>query len=343
MQVQPTSASAGIATGRAEIVNIHRASTCEELLARFRPQYSANSASLMRFADVDGRDVYNITRPFLLDGQRLIAGRVEHRSTEISRIMLFRHHADAWVPHFTSTLLLGLQDPCIAHIGGELVLGGVRYPVRARDGSHGWQMEFFRGRSLQTLRPAFKGPVMMKDIRLCELADGRVGVFTRPQGPKGGRGKIGFAIAPSLSAISPEFIDQAPLLPGQFAEGEWGGANEAHLLDDGALGVLGHIACWDRRNNRHYYPVTFQLDPLTLHTTPLQIIARRDSFPVAPAKRTDLADVVFSGGLERHADGTATLYAGLSDAAAGQLTLPDPLLPGGAPNANHPQPVYKYA
>lgn len=29
----------------------------------------------------------------------------------------------------------------------------------------------------------------MKDVRLVELADGRVGIFTRPQGEKGAGGK----------------------------------------------------------------------------------------------------------------------------------------------------------
>ena len=38
----------------------------------------------------------------------------------------------------------------------------------------------------------------------------------------------------------------------------------------------------------------------------------------------DLADVMFSGGLVRHGNGTATLYAGLSDTEAGQLLLADP-------------------
>jgi len=56
----------------------------------------------------------------------------------------------------------------------------------------------------------------------------------------------------------------------------------------------------------------------------MEIIATRNEFPPTEAKRPDLQDVVFSGGLVRHGDGTATLYAGLSDARAGCITLPDP-------------------
>jgi len=47
---------------------------------------------------------------------------------------------------------------------------------------------------------------------------------------------------------------------------------------------------------------------------------------VSYAERPDLVDVIFSGGLLRHWDGTATLFAGISDAEAAFLHMPDPML-----------------
>ena len=41
----------------------------------------------------------------------------------------------------------------------------------------------------------------MKDIRLILLSDNRIGVFTRPQGKIGGRGRIGFMIVNSLKEL----------------------------------------------------------------------------------------------------------------------------------------------
>ena len=161
----------------------------------------------------------------------------------------------------------------------------------------------------------------MKDIRFCELADGRVAVFSRPQGVKGGKGKIGFCVAPRSMPDRGDDPAEAPLLEGQFAAGEWGGANEVQVLADGSLGVLGHIARWGATGCRHYYPMAFTLDPDSLCTTPIRIIATRDLFPAAATKRADLVDVVFSGGLRHHANGYATLWAGLSDAAAGTIRL----------------------
>ena len=73
----------------------------------------------------------------------------------------------------------------------------------------------------------------MKDLRLAELNDGSIGVLTRPQGEKGGRGKIGFARISSLEELTLDVVEEAPLLEGQFVDEEWGGANEPHILANG--------------------------------------------------------------------------------------------------------------
>lgn len=287
----------------------------------------ARAGGKLRFKGVGTRDVYNITAPFLHGTERIIAGRVEARDVEHSDVMFFHEGSDGvWAPHPDAPILRGLQDPCITRIAGEWVVGGVRFPAHLQNGAVGWRMEFFRGKSPFRLRAFLIGPDQMKDIRLVELLDGRVGVFTRPQGRVGGRGKIGFYVADQLEAITPETIATAPLLEPQCAESEWVGANEAHPLPDGTVGVLGHIACFDRIEHRHYFPMIFRLDPMTAKTSPVRIVARRGDFPPGAAKRPDLAEVVFSGGLSRGPDGMATLYAGLGDSEAGWLELPDPFV-----------------
>jgi hypothetical protein len=200
-------------------------------------------------------------------------------------------------------------------------------------------MEFYRGNSVDNLKLFLEGPEKMKDIRLVELADGQIGVLTRPQGVKGGRGKIGFLAVPSLTAITAEAIQEAPLFEGQCRDDEWVGANEAHRLQNGMIGVLGHIAYFDAKEHRHYYAMVFCIDPRTGRATSPEIIASRSDFPDGPAKRPDLVDVMFSGGLVRHGNGTATLYAGLSDAEAGRVLLPDPFSKYMAPLHAHQAPV----
>jgi hypothetical protein len=296
---------------------------CITLLSRMQRSVPV-SARKLSFNGIGQRDVYNISAPFEMDGRPVIAGRVESRDVEHSEIVFFAAANGTWQPIPSAATFPGLQDPCVAFVGGEIVLGGVRFPVTAADGTVGWRMEFSRGTSLNNLKQFLVGPDKMKDIRLIELADEQIGVLTRPQGAKGGRGKIGFLTAPNLGAITAEAIQEAPLCAGQCPEDEWLGANEAHRLLNGMLGVLGHIAYFDAKEHRHYYAMVFCIDPRTGRATAPEIIASRSDFPDGPAKRPDLVDVMFSGGLVRHEDGTATLYAGLSDAEAGLVLLPDP-------------------
>lgn len=304
----------------------HKAGSCADLLRDYtRSCRAAGLSEKIRFEGVGDRDVYNIAAPFMLGGKQILAGRVESRSTELSETVFFNKRADAaWAPVADAPTFKGLQDPCITSINGRLILGGVRFPIELPGGGKIWRMEFYRGESLNSLKAMFQGPDKMKDIRLGAMADGRIAVLTRAQGDKGGRGKIGFSVAASLDAITADMIQAAPCIEGQFIPEEWGGANEVHLLRNGLLGILGHIACFDAGGDRHYYPMSFVLDPVKKTTSPVRIIARRSCFPAGAAKRPDLADVVFSGGLIRDGGGRATLYAGLSDAEAGWLKIPDP-------------------
>jgi hypothetical protein len=282
------------------------------------------SARKLTFGGVGQRDVYNIAAPFDWKGRQVIAGRVESREVEHSEIIFFADGDGVWQPIPSAMTFPGLQDPCIAMIGGEIVLGGVRFPVTVADGTISWRMEFYRGSSLDDLKIFLEGPDKMKDIRLVELADEQIGILTRPQGARGGRGQIGFLIAPGLNAITAEAIQAAPLFKDQCREDEWVGANEAHRLQNGLVGVLGHIAYFDWQEHRHYYAMVFCIDPRNGKATSPEIIASRSDFPDGPSKRPDLVDVMFSGGLVRQPNGTATLYAGLSDAEAGSVLLPDP-------------------
>ncbi len=296
--------------------------SCLDLL-KLRPN-GPLSADKLLFRGVGDRDVYNIAAPFTFGGQTLVAGRGESRDTELSEIFFFQETEDGWLPVPGAPVFQRLQDPCFTFVNDELVLGGVNFPVALPSGENIWCMVFYRGKTLASLEPFLTGPDKMKDIRMKQLPDGRIAVLTRPQGEKGGRGTIGFMTANRLEDITAESIEAAPLFTNHFLPLEWGGANEAHILENGKLGVLGHIAYFDNRGHRHYYPMVFCVDPATGKATPPRIIAQRKDFPEGPAKRADLADVIFSGGLHRHRDGTATLYAGLSDAEAGRVVIPDP-------------------
>ncbi|MDO3411469.1 DUF1861 family protein [Saccharibacillus sp. CPCC 101409] len=299
--------------------------TCRELLEEYEKGASAaGGAGKLVFGGVGARDVYNIAAPFEDEGEAVIAGRVERRDSEESEIVFFTEKDGVWTPREGSPLLK-LQDPFRAVVGEELLIGGVEtYPDPDHPGGLLWRTVLHRGSKIADLQPFFRGPERMKDLRLVQLDDGGIGVFTRPQGEKGGRGKIGFLRLDSLDELSVDAIENAPLLENQFDDEEWGGANEIHPLANGRLGVLGHIACFDERGDRHYYPMTFVFDPASGTHTAIVLLAVRADFLPGPSKRPDLRDVVFSGGLIRRPGGGALLYAGTGDAEAQALEVDDP-------------------
>ncbi|GAA0845397.1 DUF1861 family protein [Bifidobacterium pullorum subsp. gallinarum] len=301
--------------------------TCKVLLQEYQNRKSnVQNPVKLHFTGVGDKDVYNITAPFRIDGVTVIAGRVESRDSEHSEIHFFMEKDGAWMP-LEGAPVLTLQDPFFTFIQGELVLGGVEiFPHPAMENALMWRTVFRKGKTLNELSPFFTGPDAMKDLRLAELASGEIGVFTRPQGEKGGRGKIGFTKVKSLDDVTVELVNDAPLLPDQFIDSEWGGANELHILSNGLVGVLGHVASFDEAGDRHYYPMVFALDPQTGEFSDMELIAVRAEFLSGETKRPDLADVVFSGGLVRHSNGTADLYAGISDAEAHRITIQDPFL-----------------
>jgi hypothetical protein len=309
------------------LVYTERAKSCEELLREFMVHPPDARGTQLIFAGVGKRDVYNICAPFMDNGELVIAGRVEDRSKESSEVMFFVERKGEWVPR-NGAPVFALQDPFVTFIDGELVFGGVEVYFDGDDPHYvtSWRTVFYRGHSIAQLKPFAQGPLTMKDIRLIGLKNGRVCVFTRPMMVEGARALIGYTEIGKLSELSEEIISSAKLLKNQFMPDEWGGANEAHLLSNGKIGVLGHIARMEENNIRHYYSMVFLYDPAVHRTTPIKLIATRAMFPDGQSKRPDLVDVLFSGGLIRHPDGTASLYAGASDAQAYVIRLPDPFL-----------------
>lgn len=282
------------------------------------------SSERLCFAGVDRKDVYNITAPFRSAGTTILAGRVEPRDDEFSTVVFFEERNGTWHP-VPESPRFELQDPFVCRVRDELVFGGVRVH-RKDDGRLAWHTAFFRGADIFSLDEFFVGPRGMKDIRFCDLRNGRIGVFTRPQGTKGGRGTIGYTEISRLEELTTELLAAAPLIEKMFHPADWGGVNETHLLAAGEIGVLGHAACFeqdDPRKERHYYATAFIFNPSDSTFRNYQIIASRDQFLDGPAKRPDLTDVIFSSGLLRTGE-RAQLYAGVSDAEAHWIAIPDP-------------------
>ena len=298
-----------------------------ELLKKFDAGRAFSVGEKLQFEGVGKNDVYNISAPFRIGDTTVIAGRVEVREAWAdSHIIFFEEGKGAWVPVHEAPNFK-LEDGFATYIGDEIVFGGVEVypnPMMANPKGIGYRTIFYRGRNFSSLKKFAEGPDMMKDIRLVHLGSDRIGVFARPQGESNGRGKIGYIELSGLEDLNAENILNAKIIENQVAPEEWGGVNGLYVLEDGAIGVLGHIAHMDAQDYKHYAAMSFIYNPVEHRTSPIKIIATRKNFPPGECKTRELEDVVFPGGLIRHGDGIATLYAGLSDVEAGKFTLPDP-------------------
>ncbi|MVB10160.1 hypothetical protein CAFE_08380 [Caprobacter fermentans] len=301
--------------------------TCQQLLKEFpyRQLQFANTKLPIRLKGKDKRDVYNISSPFFYNGRELLLGRAEFRDSEDSSIIFLRRNAGIWTLDEQYQPLDHLQDPFFCMIGGKMIIGGVEV-YRNQVSTLTYRTVFYRETAPFQLQRFACGPEHMKDIRLLELPNGKILITTRPQGAEAGRGKIGFTVIRSLDDLNDRSISSARIFEDQFAKEEWGGTNQLHLLKNGKIGVLSHIANFDPEGNRHYYSTCFLLDPESGSHSPMKIIAVRKNFENGPSKRNDLKDVVFAGGLVRQKNGTAVLYCGVGDTEAHCITILDPFL-----------------
>ncbi len=300
---------------------------------RFEAEKQIYESAKLTFHGVDRFDVYNVSIPFEWQGKRLMYGRVERREEWArSWVRLFEETSkDNWtlVPH---NMIYTLEDPYISFIDNELVLGGT-HVHRSGGRVSTYFGYFFRGTDINDLYYFTSGPVKMKDIRIVQLADGRIGVFSRPRGPEvreryGSESMIGFTIVDSLEELTTETIANAPCIPGIFGDNEWGGVNQAYLLDSGKLGIIGHISYKvpdsEGQVLKVYLNMSFIFDPLRGEASDLQIIGSRTCYPEGPAKIPSLVDCVFTAGIEMRKDGKADLYTGMGDCEAGRITIDYP-------------------
>lgn len=287
----------------------------------------------LTFHGVEGFDVYNCSIPFEWKGKNYIFGRVERRDEWArSWVRLFENtNQDEWsvVPN---SMIYQLEDPYISIIGETLVLGGthVRFKHSSIDTYYGY---FYKGTDINDLYYFTTGPDYMKDIRLVEMPDNKIGVFSRPRSEAvrakyGSEAVIGFTIINSLDELTAEIIENAPVVHGLLEKDEWGGCNQCYYLDSGLIGVIGHkcykIPDENGLNILTYMNISFILDPSTHEAKAVKIIATRSSYPEGPAKRPDLIDCAFTSGIVMRDDGKVDLYSGIGDAEVGRIVIDYP-------------------
>ncbi len=299
----------------------------------FEKEKRVYESNKLKFLGVDGFDVYNSSVPFWWNGKKYIYGRVEKREDWArSWVRLFEEtDQDEWTL-VQGDMIYQLEDPYIAIIKEELVLGGTH--VRKRQGMidtyYGY---FYKGKDIHDLVYFTTGPDYMKDIRLVELSDKRIGVFSRPRSEEiralhGSESIIGFTIINDISELNAEIINNAIKIEGLFEKDEWGGCNQCYLLDSGKIGVIGHMSYKKTDDDGNdilvYMNISFVYDFEEHMALDLKIIGTRDCYPMGPAKRSDLVDCAFTSGIVMREDGKVDLYSGIGDTEMGRIIIDYP-------------------
>ncbi len=290
-------------------------------------------SSVLTFHGTEGFDVYNCSIPFCWEGKEYIYGRVEKRQEWArSWIRLFEKTAKDEYTLVKDHMIYQLEDPYISIIHGEMVMGGTH--VRKRSGKidtyYGY---FYRGKHLNDLVYFTTGPDYMKDIRLVELEGGKIGVFSRPRNEEikkkyGSASMIGFTTISALEDLTDEVIQSAKPIEGIFETDEWGGCNQAYLLKDGSIGVIGHQCYTEAAENgvnlAVYVNISFEFNPDTFEVKNKKIIGTRSCYPDGPAKLPELVDCTFTSGITVREDGKADLYGGMGDTMEGRILIDYP-------------------
>ncbi|MGX7196453.1 DUF1861 family protein [Enterococcus olivae] len=285
---------------------------------KFEQNLDVQETSLLNFEGMEGWDVYNCSQPFFYKGKWYSYGRIERRKEWMrSWVRLFeRTDQNRW-SLVDDSMHYQLEDPYISFVHDQIVMGGTHVQVVEEDVLKSYFGYFYYGQDLEDLKYFTTGPENMKDIRLVELADRRIGVFSRPRNKKlieqyGSESLIGFTIIDSLADLNAHVIENAEILPDLFGSLEWGGVNQAYLLDSGKIGVIGHLS-YKEEDQSIYTVMSFVLEPETLVIANYKMIATSKSFAKAPEKRPHLKECCFPSGIIYHNEDYCTLYSGVGD------------------------------
>nr|CAJ2468550.1 unnamed protein product [Leishmania braziliensis] len=279
---------------------------------------------LLTFKGVDGYDVYNCSVPFFYGGKLHIYGRIEKREIwAASHVRLFEETGKDEFTVVPNGMTWYLEDPFVSKVKGEVLFGGTRIR-KVSDRLLTYYCDFYRGGIEQGLYFT-TGPDYMKDIRCVELADGRIGVFSRPKTDV--YTCIGFTIINDLSELTQKAISEAEPL-NVLHSGAWGGVNQAYLLTSGKVGCIAHYSYNSKDDKDHptsvYLNYSFVLDPETKEAEMECIIGTRCCYPEYPVKAEKLIDCAFSSGIVMRDDGKCDLYSGLGDTCEGRITIDYP-------------------
>lgn len=239
---------------------------------------------------------------------------------------------DIWEPVSDTPPMEGYQDPTyIGEISGQKYFSVVNTEEDPKTEviTNYWAELFVIKGDLNHIEPVAKGPLKSKGLHLIQTPQGIEG-FIRMQGEEFGKGKVCHFRLPQMADLQDtlENIREKTEIIEMFDQEEWGGVNDLHLLSDGRIGILGHIARFDKNSDipdkKDYYVTSGIFDPKTKTCSDLKIIMTAEDLGIEyDAKRPDLQNVLYPTNSILDAD-KLHVYANLGDTKAMVFTVENP-------------------
>jgi len=283
-----------------------QSSSISDLLKTYNENHIVET-KILDFRGVN-KTIYNPSSAFEYNSKLLISARVEEQDKFAESETYFFENNNGLFVLRKDLPFFKLEDPFIIKVNNLFVFGGVE--VYKSNGNLDFRTVFYKGETLETLERFAEGPLGMKDIRLVQLPDNRIGVFTRPQKGVYGLGQIGYLEINNLDELADLDFYSAKIIC-TFPENTWGGVNSP-IFYNNQLYVFGHIANVSKDNSKNYYGTSFIFDLNKKEVKDFKIILKRDNFPKSKSKYPWLENVVFPSACKITND-YIYLYSGLSD------------------------------
>lgn len=290
--------------------------TFAAMLASFAPYAKRCEGALLVFTGVEGFDVFNCSLPFLHKGQWHLYGRVERRGEHGATIRLFVETCRDRFSLVETTVTRQLEDPSIAKIGSEVVMGGTTVIVNARKVAN-YYCDFYRG-SVDEMKYFTSGPDRIRHLRVVPLSDSDVGVFVRC-----GSGGVALARVKSLHELNESSVLSAVPIEETVVPGATGFVTQAYLLPSGMVGCIARYTAVEEEGAEDCI-ASFVLNTSTTEVSCFQVIATYSCFPACPARDLHHTGSLYPSGVVPRANGQCDLYSGISGTHQGRITIDYP-------------------
>lgn len=290
-----------ILLSRNKILYVNYPSEIKDLLFDFRHKAKSEiQTNEVSFVGKDANQILSTTASFEINQETFMIASIKD-SNQFSKLVLLKKDT-GFLYHVEEDLnIFNVNYPHLAMIHNQYVLEGV-----LRIDENNKQSCLYVGPNLKSLELKVVFPPFIKSVRVFEYSN-KIHAFYTVSGQNYGTGKIAHAAYNSFDEMKQSSFNNIQVFSNHFISGESGGINDIHILQNGLIGIVGHITYTDSYDTEHSYPCAFAFNIDNNKSTKLKIILEKSSLNLSSTKKY-FTDKIHTSGLIRRANNRASLY-----------------------------------